>query len=147
MDISLILSVIALVLMLPVGVVSILLTPRLVSYLEKRKLIKTRKTKQQALETYNRIKAFREGKRDRYPFYMLLVSVAVICAAIACTILIVFVLVEPEFFEAVLYLLVAFLFSIWSVLLLLVVHETARQLDRFQDYKKEFEERWGPLDD
>jgi hypothetical protein len=25
------------------------------------------------------------------------------------------------------------------------IYETARQLERFDDYKREFEERWGPL--
>jgi hypothetical protein len=60
------LGITALVLAVPMGITSNLLTPRLVSYLEKRKLIKARKTREQALQIYNRIKAFREGKRDRY---------------------------------------------------------------------------------
>ena len=32
-----------------------------------------------------------------------------------------------------------------AVLLLTGIYETARHLERFDDYKKEFEERWGPL--
>jgi hypothetical protein len=34
-----------------------------------------------------------------------------------------------------------------SVGFLMGLYETARQLERFDDYKKEFEERWGPLDE
>ena len=80
------------------------MTPRLVSYLEKRKLIKARKTREQALQIYNRIKAFREGKRDRYPFYMLLVGSAVISAIGASTIIIIVVLMSPEFQNMMVYL-------------------------------------------
>jgi hypothetical protein len=49
-------------------------TPRPVHFFESRKLLKTHKTRQQALRIFNRIKAFRDGTRDRYPFYILLAS-------------------------------------------------------------------------
>jgi hypothetical protein len=72
MDISLWLGVAALALAIPLGVASNLLTARVIAYLEKRKLLKSHRTKRQALVVFNRIKAFKEGKRDRYPFYMIL---------------------------------------------------------------------------
>jgi hypothetical protein len=138
-----------------VDVASPLFTPRLISYLEKRKLIKTHKTRQQALQIYNRIRAFREGRRDKYPFYVLLGSSAVLFAIAASTIIIVVLIVSPDFPSPVLLgfpytvlaLLIAFVCSMMSIALLAGIYETARQLERFDDYKKEFEERWGPFDE
>jgi hypothetical protein len=37
-------------------------TPRLVNFLESRKLLKRHKTRQQALQVFNRTKAFHDGK-------------------------------------------------------------------------------------
>ena len=54
-------------------------TPRLVEFLESRRLLKKHKTRKQALEMFNRVKAFRDGTRDRYPFYILLATAALIC--------------------------------------------------------------------
>jgi hypothetical protein len=33
------------------------------------------------------------------------------------------------------------------LLLLFGIYETARQIERFDDYKTEIEQRWGPIDD
>jgi hypothetical protein len=86
MDIDWVGVVIGLVLAIPLSIAANLLTPRWISFLEKRKLIKRHKTRQQALQIYNRIRAFKEGRRDKYPFYLLLASSAVICAIAASTI-------------------------------------------------------------
>jgi hypothetical protein len=142
-DIALWVSVVSLVLIVPLGIASNLLTPRLISYLERRKLIKTRKTKEQALRTYNRIKAFREGRRDKYPYFILLGSSAVLLAIAASTMVIVVLLISPSFENAVFSLALACVVALMSVGLLAGLYETARQLERFDDYKKEFEERWG----
>ena len=144
-DAGLAVAVIALVLAIPLGIASNLLTSRWISFLEKRKLIKTHKTRQQALLVYNRIRAFKEGRRDRYPFYLLLAALSVICAVAASTIVIVILLILPSFETVGTSLVVAFGLAVISLALLLVLYETARQLERFDDYKKEFEARWGPL--
>jgi hypothetical protein len=68
-----------------IGILANMHTPRPVHFLESRKLLKTHKTRQQALRIFNRIKAFRDGTRDRYPFYILLASAAVVCGIIAST--------------------------------------------------------------
>ena len=145
-DIALWIGVASLVLAVPLGIASNLLTPRLISYLEKRKLIKTHKTRQQALQIYSRIRAFREGRRDKYPYYILLGSSAVLLAVAASTVVIVVFLISPSFEIAVFSFGVACVIALMSVGLLAGLYETARQLDRFDDYKKEFEDRWGPLD-
>jgi hypothetical protein len=44
-------------------------------------------------------------------------------------------------------LFTAFVIAILSAVFLVGIYETARQLERFDDYKKEFEQRWGPIDD
>jgi hypothetical protein len=35
----------------------------------------------------------------------------------------------------------------FSLILLAAIYDTSRQIERFDDYKKEFEHRWGPVDD
>jgi len=47
-----------------IGILANMHTPRLVHFLESRKLLKKHKTRQQALRVFNRIKAFRDGTRD-----------------------------------------------------------------------------------
>jgi hypothetical protein len=133
------------VLAVPLAIVGNLLTPRVASYLEKRKLIKARKTRGQALRIYNRIQAFREGRRDRYSYYILLAGSAVLCAIASSTIIIGVLLISPSFEPTNVFLLMAFTLALFAVGFLAVIYETARQLERFDDYKKEFEERWGPL--
>ncbi len=89
-------GIISLVLAIPLGIASNLLTTRLLSYLERRRLIKARKTRQQALQVYKRIRAFQEGRRDKYPFYILLASSAVLCAIASSTILVGVLLISPS---------------------------------------------------
>jgi len=141
MDLGGWIGVIALVLAVPLGVASHLLAIRFTAFLERRKLIKTHKTRQQALQGYERIKAFHEGRRDRYPFYMLLMGSSVLTA-----IVIIIFIVSPKFENAVLWIAISVILMILSVVLLSGVYGIARQLERFDDYKKEFEKRWGPID-
>jgi hypothetical protein len=138
-DLGFWMGITALALAIPLGIASNLLTSRLVAYLERRRLIKTHKTREQAIQTYKRIKAFREGRRDKYPYYMMLVSLAIICAIAASTIIIVLCLVLPRFEIAILWGTSAFILSILGALFLVGFYETSRQLERFDDYTKEFE--------
>ena len=89
-----------------IGILANMHTPRLVHFLESRKLLKTHKTRQQALRVFNRIKEFRDGTRDRYPFYILLASAAVVCAIIASTLILVTVF-QNEFPLAIPFYLLA----------------------------------------
>jgi len=134
---------IALVLAVPLGVA--LLTPHVMAYLDKRKLIKTRKTRAQAILIYNRIRAFREGRRDKYAYYFLLASSGVLCAIASSTIFIAVLLTSPSFDWVLISLLIAFILALFAVACVAGIYETARQLERFDDYKSEFEQRWGPL--
>ena len=63
-------GLVSLALSIPVGVLcgiaSILLAPPLITYLEKRKLIKSNRSKEQELANYKRVEAFKNGTRDRY---------------------------------------------------------------------------------
>src|ERR1700730_4199049 len=131
------------------GVLGNLHTPRWSRYLQSRKLLKTHKSKQKALLVFNRIKDFHEGKRDKYPFYILLASGAIISTTLGF-ILILLVLIEnhdipvaPEY--GIILIISAGAFVIAAVLLT-SLYETARQLERFDDYKAEFEQRWGSID-
>jgi membrane protein DedA with SNARE-associated domain len=52
-----------------IGILSNMHAIRFMQFRDNRKLLKKAKTRQQALLIFQRIKAFREGKRDKYPFY------------------------------------------------------------------------------
>jgi CHASE2 domain-containing sensor protein len=129
-----------------IGILANMHTPRLVRFLESRKLLKKHKTRQQTLLVFNRIKAFRDGTRDRYPFYILLASAAVVCAIIASTLILITAL-HNEFPLAIPVYLLAAIAALTMLLLLFGIYETARQIERFDDYKTEIEQRWGPIDD
>jgi hypothetical protein len=135
------------VLAIPLGIATNLLTPRVVSYLDKRRLIKTGKTRKQALLIYNRIRAFQEGRRDKYPYYILLSGTAALFGIASSMIVTVVLFSSPSFELTVLSLLVALILAMLAVASLAGIYETARQLERFDDYKREFEERWGPLNE
>jgi hypothetical protein len=68
-------------------------------------------------------------------------------SAIAPTVVIVVLVISPSLENAVFYLGLACVVALMSIGLLAGLYETARQLERFDDYKKEFEERWGPLNE
>jgi membrane protein DedA with SNARE-associated domain len=127
-----------------VGILAHMHAVRFGHFLDNRKLLKKAKTKQQALLVFNRIKAFKEGKRDRYPFYMILSSSAVCCSIIAATLILSLVIQQEASFET---RMILSLFALVAVLMAMVflasIYEHARQIERFDDYKKEFEARWG----
>jgi hypothetical protein len=119
-------------------------TPRLVQFLDRRKLLKTHKTKKQALAVFNRIKAFREGKRDRYPFYIILAGAAISLSTGGSTLILISVLQQEASLEFRVILFVLALISILIALLILTgIYETARQIERFDDYEAEFKNKWG----
>jgi hypothetical protein len=119
---------------------------RLERFLENRDLLKKRKTREQALVAFNRIKAFREGKRDKYPFYMILAGVAVTLAITASTFVLIAVIVSVSLELRLILLLLGLLAALIAIILLAGIYETDRQITRFDDYKTEFEQRWGPID-
>jgi hypothetical protein len=143
--------VIGIILGIPVAyVISILAnmhTPKFVQFLDRRKLLKTHKTKKQALQVFKRIKAFREGTRDRYPFYMILASAAVSLTVVASTLsLVAFIGRDFSMEFRIILCLLASIATLVMVLLLAGIYETARQIERFDDYRAEFEKRWGPVE-
>jgi hypothetical protein len=114
-DLGLWIGLIALVLAVPLGVAGNLLTPRVAAYLENRKLIKTRKTRAQALQTYNRIRAFREARRDKYAYYFVVASFGLLCAIASSTIIIAVLLTSPTFDLALILLFIAFILAMLAV--------------------------------
>ena len=147
-------SVIVMLISIPIayfmGILTNLHAPRFGQFLDRRKLLKQAKTKKQALVVFNRIKSFRDGTRDRYPFYIILASSAIICATIASTLLLMISIqnggllysISIGYIEVALIAIIALLFAI---LLLVGLYDTARQIERFDAYKIEFEKRWGSV--
>ena len=127
-----------------VGILAHMHAIRFGHFLDNRKLLKKAKTKQQALLIFNRIKAFKEGRRDRYPFYMILSSSAVCCSIIAATLILIDVIQQDFSFEIRMILfLLALIAVLMTITCLAGIYEHARQIERFDDYKAEFEKRWG----
>jgi hypothetical protein len=123
---------------------------RWADFLHHRKLLKTRKTKLQALRVYNRIRSFREGKRDKYAFYIQLGTASVLSAIFAATAILVMSIQIHEYPISIEYGIVGALAAIAAALSLIFVasiYETDRQIGRFSDYTKEFVERWGSVDE
>ena len=78
LDIGASVGIIGLVLAVPVGVMSHVLGHRFLLYLEKQKLVRGDRTRQQAVSMYKRIKSFHNGNKDRYAFYLALIGWAII---------------------------------------------------------------------
>ena len=130
-----------------VGILAHMHAIRFGHFLDNRKLLKKAKTKQQALFIFNRIKAFKEGRRDRYPFYLILSSSAVCCSIIAATLILSLVIQQGFSFEARMVLsLLALIAVLMTIACLASIYEHARQIERFDDYKAEFKKRWGPTE-
>jgi hypothetical protein len=130
-----------------IGIIAHMHAMRLTHFIDNRRLIRKYKTKKQALLVFNRIKAFREGKRDRYPFYLILASAAISCAIAASTLILIAFIQQGFSIELRMILLLFALIAVMVVLILFGgLYETARQVERFDDYKVEFEKRWGTID-
>jgi hypothetical protein len=152
LDVGAWVGIIALILAFPVAVMGHLFGHRLLLSLERRKLVKGNATRQQAIQAYNRVKSFHNRTRDRYPHYLLLAGSAVICAVASSTSIILIVLIYPNipmpFAPLTLLLFVlAIVGALLAVLLMVGLYQTSRHLDRFDDYKAELEQQWGPIDD
>ena len=153
LDVGAWVGIVALILAIPVGVMSHVLGHRVQVYLEKRKLIRSNATRQQAVRVYNRIKSFHDRTNDRYPYYMILVGWSAICAVASSTCIILIVIINPDINLVSGLPSPSLIFFCWPPcsqpslrFLCSFYYETSRQLDRFDDYKAEFEKQWGPID-
>ena len=144
--ISLWVGITAFVLAVPLAILANLLTPRVASYLARRKLIKGTKSREQALIIYNRIKAFREGTRDRYAFYIVLLGASILCAIASSTLIVISPRMVTEYDPLPLALVIAALLAFFSIFLVVAIYETGRRVEHFEQFKAEFEKRWGPID-
>jgi hypothetical protein len=124
------------------------LTRNVDAYLEKRKLIKSNRSKEQEIANYKRVEAFKNGTRDRYPYYILLATAAMISAVGSATCLVLVILKYWDAFNfpdfpLLLTLLLTFLFGVFAVLFMVVIAETARHIEQFEQYQVEIRKKWG----
>jgi hypothetical protein len=150
-DISIWLGIAFFLLSIPMGIATNMLTPRFVSYLEKRKLIKSNRSREQDIAAYRSIEAFKNGSRDKYASYIAMSALSVIFAmgGATCVLLLALkygTLVEdtvlqhqPVFFLSFL----TFVFLLLSFLFLAIIIGTARRIDRFAEYTAEIRKKWG----
>jgi hypothetical protein len=147
-DISAWLGIAFFVLSIPMGMVTIMLTPRFVAYLDKRKLIKSHRTKAQDVAGYRGIEAFKNGSRDRYASYIGLAVLSVLCAIGGATTVLLWELKpwDPDISllpNNALLAILTLLFFLLSVLFLVIIAVTARRLERFDEYTAEIRNKWG----
>jgi hypothetical protein len=134
------------------GVATNMLTPRFVSYLENRRLIKSNRSQEQDIAAYRRVEAFKNGSRDRYATYIALSALSVIFAIGGATCVLLLALkygdlngggllvVDPITFALI--LLTAMLF-LTSFLFIAIIITTARRIERFDEYTTEIRAKWG----
>jgi hypothetical protein len=150
-DISVWLGVAFFLLSIPMGIATNMLTPRFVAYLEKRKLIKSNRTKEQDIAAYRSIEAFKNCSRDKYASYIGSAVLSVIFALGAATCVLLLALKYPTLGEAavllnpphVFLLLLIILLVLLSMLFLIIILTTARRIERFDEYTAEIRKKWG----
>jgi hypothetical protein len=151
LDLGVWLSLISLVLVIPLGIASNLITPRLVAYLGRRKLIKSNQTKEQDLVSYRRIADFRSGKRDKYVAYIGFAAISADCSVGCAT----FVLLlafgygqsDPDPFgispRTLSLALMAALLGLCAIISLAAISQTERRIQKFKEYTAEIRAKWG----
>jgi hypothetical protein len=137
--------IVGLVLTIPLNIASNLLTPRVINYLEKRKLIKSNRSKEQELANYKRVEAFKNGTSDRYPYYILLATAAVISTVGSATCLVLLALQNWNVFDHLnpVLLLLVFVLAVLAIMFMVVIAETARHIEQFEQYQAEIRKKWG----
>jgi hypothetical protein len=133
------------------GIATNVLTPRFVAYLEKRKLIKSNRTKEQDIAAYRSIEAFKNGTRDKYASYIGLAVLSVIFALGGATCVPLLALKYANLGETAVLLspphvflpLLMILFLLLSMLFLIIILTTARRIERFDEYTAEIRKKWG----
>jgi MFS family permease len=138
----------AVILAVPLSIVGNLLTRKVDAFLERRMLTKTNRSKEQELANYKRVEKFKNGTRDRYPYYILLATAAVISAlgSATCLILVILKYWDVSDFPSVPLLmasLFAFLFGILAAAFMSVIAEIARHIEHFEQYQEEIRKKWG----
>jgi len=137
---------------IPMGIATNMLTPRLVAYLDKRKLIKSNRTKEQDIAAYRSIEAFKNGTRDKYPSYIALAVLSTGFIMGGCTCFLIAVIEHrilkmdffalPELPGLLLSILIGLFFGLGLLFLALII-TTARRIERFDEYTAEIREKWG----
>jgi hypothetical protein len=151
MDLSAWISVIALALVIPLGIATNLLTPKVTGYFEKRKLIKSNRTKEQDIAAYRSVEAFKNGKRDKYASYIGMAILSVFFALAANTCIVIMVLKYQNLEQAsellnppgIFFVLTTLLFLLFSLLFLIVIIGTSRRIEHFEEYTAEIRKKWG----
>jgi SNF family Na+-dependent transporter len=154
-DISIWLGIAFFVLSIPMGIATNMLTPRLVAYLEKRKLVKSNRTKEQDIAAYRSIEAFKNGTRDKYVTYIGLAVLSTFFAIGGYTCVVLWVLrvlwygdmrattTLPDHLPSLFLGFLAGALFVLSLVLLLIIAATARRIERFDEYTAELQKKWG----
>jgi hypothetical protein len=148
-DTSIWLGVAFFLLSIPMGIATNMLTPRFVAYLEKRKLVKSNRTKEQDIASYRQIEAFKNGTRDKYASYIGMAVLAIFFAIGGNTLLILMTIRNPhlegwQLSPPDIFLPLLAIFSLLiSTLMLISIFVTSQRIERFDDYAAELRKKWG----
>jgi hypothetical protein len=131
---------------IPIGFAVNLLTPRIFRYLEMRKGISTLRSREFAQLEYDRIKAFKTGKKDRHAYYLLMAASAVLSAIVASTALLFAILSPFDLPEKVIAALFAVFAGLYCIKLMVDFYQTILQVENFEGYQRKFKNKWGETD-
>jgi hypothetical protein len=139
-------GVVSLILSIPLGIAANLLAPRFLAYLENRKLLKTHRSREQALLYYNFLADLKSGRRDRYPYYILLGTQSVLCGIASATCILIFSMVK---FEdrlnqgPITIAAIGIIFLIIALVITSHIASVARRLENFEAFKERIRKTWG----
>lgn len=131
------------------GIATNMLTPRFIAYLEKRKLIKSTRTKEQDIAAYRRIEAFKNGTRDKYATYIGLAVLAVFFAIGGNTLVVILAVKYPDFDGKIFsppdifFLILAVMVLLISTPSLIAIFLISQRIERFDEYGAELRKKWG----
>jgi hypothetical protein len=131
---------------IPIGFAVNLFTPRILDYLQKRKVISSLRSREFAQLEYDRIKAFKTGKKDRHAYYLLMAASAVISAIVASTALLFAILSPFDLPGKIMAALFAVLAGFYCIKLMVDFYQTIVQVENFEGYQRKFKNKWGEPD-
>jgi hypothetical protein len=124
------------------------LTPAISGLISTRKSKSLHKRKMQEWQQYTRVKNFKEGKQDKYVYYLLEAIASIWCAIVAATLALAVAQAETVAGTQIalpmaIGLLAAVMFTLVAVVLAISIQTTESNLRNFEEYEKQVREKWG----
>jgi hypothetical protein len=131
-----------LALSIPLSILANVFTPKLLSYLERRKILKTHRTRSKEKEMVERAREFKSGKRDKYAYYFLCALGSIFFMIVGSSVTLVLLLTSPNLDNLLIGVAVIAASLVLCASLFMSIHITGYNIDNFADCERRFKERW-----